>query len=98
MLGWLRLNTDLSMTAGALGLDPLAHAEPDAGLRLWNKTGTDAGVRVDTGVMTGPGGWAAYAVLVGWDPDREPPDELAIRRKALEWMVDVGAQLALRIE
>ena len=35
------------------GLDPIAHHESLGGaLRLWNKTGTDAGVRADVGVVS----------------------------------------------
>ena len=33
VLRWLAANTDLSMVASAFDLDPLAHAEPDGGLR-----------------------------------------------------------------
>src|SRR5690606_37577890 len=67
VLDWLGLGVDLSMVAGALGLDPLAHAEPDRGLLLWHKTGTDAGVRADVGLVAGER-TVAYAVLCGWDP------------------------------
>src|SRR5690606_10198522 len=38
--GWLATGTDLSMVAGALGLDPLAHTAADRGVVLRNKTGT----------------------------------------------------------
>ncbi len=63
---WLAANTDLSMTASALGLDPLAHADADRGITLVNKTGTDATVRADVGVVTGGRGSVAYAVLASW--------------------------------
>src|SRR5687767_2752924 len=53
VLGWLALGTDLSMVASAFGLDPLAHVRPDRGLLLRNKTGTDAGVRADAGLLGG---------------------------------------------
>src|SRR5690606_13442739 len=39
--GWLATGTDLSMVAGALGLDPLAHVAADRSVVLRNKTGTD---------------------------------------------------------
>lgn len=52
LAGLLRLNTDLSMVAAAFGLDPLAHAAEDLGLRLFNKTGTQSGVRADAGCVT----------------------------------------------
>lgn len=50
---WLSLDTDLSMVAGGFDLDPLAHHEPDAGVQLWHKTGTDVGVRADVGCVVG---------------------------------------------
>src|SRR5699024_4531372 len=40
VLDWLALDTDTSMVAGALGLDPLAHTEIDRGMTLAHKTGT----------------------------------------------------------
>lgn len=69
VLGWLGVNTDLSMVGSAFGLDPLAHRAEDRGVRLANKTGTDAGVRADVGVVGGPGGEIAYAALAQWDPE-----------------------------
>src|SRR5690606_36265453 len=66
VLGWLRPGTALSMVAAAFGLDPLAHTGPDRGVRLCNKTGTDRGVRADVGIVDGPRGRVAYAVLVHW--------------------------------
>ena len=62
-LRWIGTNTDLSMVASAFDLDPLAHAEPDRGVRLVNKTGTISTVRADVGVVEGPAANAAYAVL-----------------------------------
>ncbi|WP_433291448.1 serine hydrolase [Actinoplanes sp. CA-030573] len=56
---WLATGTDLSMVAAAFHDDPLAHV---TGVR--NKTGTDDGVRADTGYRDG----LAYAVLANWDP------------------------------
>lgn len=64
VLGWLSLNTDLSMVAGAFGLDPLAHREDDHGIVLVNKTGTDAGVRAEAGVVRSASAGVAYAVMV----------------------------------
>jgi beta-lactamase class A len=69
VLGWLAAGSDLSMVASALGLDPLAHAQPDRGLRLRHKTGTDAGVRADAGRLEGPAGGVAYAVLARFDDE-----------------------------
>ncbi len=45
VLRWVAANADLSMVASAFGLDPLAHAEPDRGVTLINKTGTISTVR-----------------------------------------------------
>lgn len=64
VLGWLSLNADLSLVAGAFGLDPLSHRGTDHGVLLVNKTGTDAGVRAEVGVLRGPRAAIAYAVSV----------------------------------
>ena len=79
--GWLASGADLSMVASAFGLDPLAHRaadHPRIGGRpalLWNKTGTDVGVRAEVGHLTlGPADadgspvGRAYAVCAAWDP------------------------------
>ena len=79
VLRWLAAGSDLSMVGSAFMLDPLAHAEPDRGFRLVNKTGTDAGVRADAGFVEGPGGSASYAVIANWNPG-EDRRELAIER------------------
>lgn len=64
VLGWLSLNTDLSMVASAFGVDPLSHRGVDHGLQLVNKTGTDEGVRSEVGILRGPRRGVAYAVSV----------------------------------
>lgn len=74
----LASNTDLSMTASAYGLDPLAHALPDRGISLWNKTGTDRGIRADVGVIRGPEAALAYAVMAVWDADSEDARSAAL--------------------
>jgi beta-lactamase class A len=74
VLRWLAVNTDLSMVASAFGLDPLAHAEPDRGLRLVNKTGTISTARADVGVVEGPRATVAYAALANWSPDDDQRD------------------------
>jgi beta-lactamase class A len=72
VLDWLALDTDTSMVAGALGMDPLAHLELDRGMTLAHKTGTSTGVRGDVGVASGPHGAMAYAVLATFhDNDRD---------------------------
>lgn len=98
VLGWLRLNTDLSMVASAFGLDPLAHTAPDLGLLLANKTGTDAGIRADVGLVVpcGPDGVPddgdalAYAALAHWAPDLPPDDERRTRLGVLAVMRRIG--------
>jgi beta-lactamase class A len=62
--GWLSLGSDLSMVAGAFGLDPYAHVGSDHGITLFNKTGTDAGIRSEAGVVTGPRAGVSYAVTM----------------------------------
>jgi beta-lactamase class A len=56
------------MVAGGLHLDPLAHRDPDGGVLLRHKTGHDAGVRADAGIVTGPAAALSYAVLAQWSP------------------------------
>jgi len=89
---WLRFNCDLSMVAAPWNLDPLAHHQPDRGLRLLNKTGTNDEVRGDVGVLrligTGSERSVTYAVLANWalnGPDR--------RRDVLAAMAAVGRQI-----
>ena len=67
VLGWLNLDTDMSMVAGAFGLDPLAHSAPDRDRWVAHKTGTDVGVRADVGLVRGPLRTVGYAVLAEFD-------------------------------
>jgi beta-lactamase class A len=94
VVAWLSLNADLSMVAAAFGLDPLCHADPDRGVRLWNKTGTISDVRGDAGVVSGPGGSLAYAVLAEWDDATSPQ----ARDAALSGMARIGAALRRVVE
>jgi len=66
VLEWLGKGADLSQVAAAWDLDPLAHRNPDRGLVVANKTGTDGGIRAEVGVLTGPGAIIAYAVIANW--------------------------------
>jgi beta-lactamase class A len=62
--GWLLKNTDLSMVASAFNIDPLAHSQ---GEKLFNKTGTDLGVRCDAGnILIGNHDYT-YAMFVKFD-------------------------------
>lgn len=88
VVGWLSLNNDLSMVASAFGLDPLSHREVDHGIQLVNKTGSDAGVRSEVGILQGPRGAASYAVTVQFSDD-----SLAHRLRVLEAMRTVGLDL-----
>lgn len=88
VIGWLSLNTDLSMVASAFGLDPLAHRSVDHGIQLINKTGTDAGVRSEAGVLQGPRAAVSYTVSVQFDDD-----SLGKRLQVLDAMRTVGLDL-----
>jgi len=87
---WLAPGVDLSMVAGDLGLDPLAHVDGDRGLRLLNKTGTDVGVRADVGILGVRGRVLAYAVVASWAPGADDP----LRDDVLHAMRAVGRALA----
>jgi beta-lactamase class A len=86
--GWLSLDTDLSMVASAFDLDPLAHADPSAPLRLMNKTGTDVGIRADCGLVCTEAHAISYAVLANWDDD-----EVAVTGAVLAAMREIGTAL-----
>ncbi|HLU63443.1 MAG TPA: serine hydrolase [Protaetiibacter sp.] len=88
VLGWLSLNTDLSMVASAFGVDPLSHRGVDHGLQLVNKTGTDVGVRSEVGILRGPRRGVAYAVSVQFS-DRA----MDARLRVLDAMRRVGLDL-----
>jgi len=88
VMGWLSLNTDLSMVASAFGLDPLAHRTSDHDLLLVNKTGTDDGVRAEIGALRGRRAAVSYAVTVQFDDAT-----LATRLSVLEGLRTVGADL-----
>lgn len=67
VIGWLALNTDLGLAGAATGLDPLSHHEAHGDLLLVNKTGREPGVRAEAGVLAGPRGSVAYAMVVQFD-------------------------------
>ncbi len=88
VLGWLSLNTDLSMVASAFGRDPLTHRGVDHNTWMVNKTGSDTGVRSEAGVLRGPRGGLAYAVSVHFD-DRD----LATRLRVMDALRTFGVDL-----
>jgi len=88
VLGWLSLGSDLSMVAGAFGLDPHSHRGADHGTLLVNKTGADDGVRADAGVVRGARSAVSYAVFI-----RFTDDSLERRLGVLEAMRAVGREL-----
>jgi beta-lactamase class A len=88
VLGWLSLNTDLSMVASAFGLDPLSHRGPDHHTQLINKTGTDLGVRAEVGVLRGSRASVAYAVAIQFSDGT-----LADRLRVLDAMRTIGYDL-----
>ncbi|MGX5681836.1 serine hydrolase [Schumannella luteola] len=88
VMGWLSLNSDLSMVASAFGLDPLSHRGTDHGTLLVNKTGTDAGVRAEAGALRGSNRAVAYSVSVQFNDDGLPA-----RLRVLEAMRTVGLDL-----
>lgn len=64
---WLSLNQDLGLAASATGLDPFAHFNDAHRLLFVNKTGRDAGVRAEAGVLAGPRAGIAYTLIVCFD-------------------------------
>jgi beta-lactamase class A len=88
VLGWMALNTDLSMVASAFGLDPLAHQDEDRAITLRNKTGTISTARADVGVVSAGDRSFAYAVLANWDDAPGDP-----RDAVLAQMAELGRSL-----
>jgi len=88
VMGWLSLNSDLSLVASAFGLDPLSHRGADHGTLLINKTGTDRGVRAEAGALRGENRAVAYAVSIQFNDDG-----LAARLRVLDAMRTVGVDL-----
>jgi beta-lactamase class A len=75
---WLLTGTDLSLVAAPFRLDPLEHVASEPWI-LWNKTGSDADVRADMGVVSRGERFIAYAAIATWDsgdPLTEEPFDL----------------------
>ena len=85
VMGWLSLNSDLSLVASAFGLDPLSHRGTDHNTLLVNKTGTDHGVRAEAGALRGANRAVSYAVSIQFNDDG-----LQARLRVLDAMRTVG--------
>jgi len=85
VMGWLSLNSDLSLVASAFGLDPLSHRGADHNTLLVNKTGSDVGVRAEAGALRGANRAVSYAVSVQFNDDGLPA-----RLRVLEALRTVG--------
>ncbi|MFT4158124.1 MAG: serine hydrolase [Microbacterium sp.] len=96
VLDWLSDGMDLSMVLSGFGLDPLAHHEPDRGVTVINKTGTDVGVRADSGLVNFRQTSVAYSCLINWSPDGSECDHR--RDDALRLMRAVGDLVRAKIE
>lgn len=64
---WLNLSQDLALVGAATALDPFAHEDDRHGLLFVNKTGRGDGIRAEAGVLAGPRGGVAYALVVCFD-------------------------------
>ncbi|MFG3604320.1 serine hydrolase [Micromonospora chersina] len=73
--GWLAGNTDRTMVADSIGHDPWS----GDGVRVENKTGTDTGVRADTGIVSGRH-TVVYAVIAAFPPGEERAAVAELRR------------------
>ncbi|OKI64016.1 serine hydrolase [Micromonospora sp. CB01531] len=73
--GWLAGNTDRTMVADSIGHDPWS----SDGVRVANKTGTDTGVRADTGIVAGQH-IVVYAVIAAFEPGAERAAMAELRR------------------
>jgi beta-lactamase class A len=78
VVGWLALNTDRSLVAASFGLDGPTRRTGGHGVVVVDCVGVDAGVRAEAGVLRGPRGAVAYAVMVHFD-DADLPARLAVR-------------------
>lgn len=93
VLAWLASDTDTSMVASALLLDPLAHLGPEyQGMVLRHKTGTTPVARVDVGHLSGPAGAVAYAVCANWRGA-----DVDLRAPVLDVMARIGEAIRARV-
>lgn len=73
---WLGTGTDYSMVASALNLDPLIHGSDSGTESIYNKTGSDSGVRADAGLVVGRNA-CSYCIIANWNPDDNRVDAVA---------------------
>lgn len=90
---WMALSVDLSMVAAPWHLDPLIGAVREP--RLFNKTGSDRGVRADVGLRTGPARTVAWAVIANWT---EPEAQTQESPEVVDAVYAELAALGTRIE
>jgi beta-lactamase class A len=94
VLEWISRGADLSMVAHAFGLDPLARGAPtDHGFQVWSKTGTDAGVFADVGLIRRGERTLAYAAVANWDPSDDEEEDGSVRDEALSALRHLGSDL-----
>lgn len=72
---WLAGNTDRTLVADSIGHDPWSSDD----VRVRNKTGTDTGVRADTGIVSGRH-TVVYAVIAAFEPGAERAAVAELRR------------------
>ena len=93
VMTWLAADTDTSMVADALLLDPLAHADAEyQGMVLRHKTGSTSFARIDVGHLRGPAAGVAYAVAANW---KDAP--LDLRAPVLDAMRAIGEALRAHV-
>ncbi|GEK79195.1 serine hydrolase [Agrococcus baldri] len=90
VLGWMRHSVDLSMVASAFGQDPLAHGG-DAP-QLFVKTGTDAGVRADAGVVRAADRTLVYAAIANWPADVDATGEVLASMRGIGELVRAAVE------
>lgn len=93
VLGWMRHSADLSLVASAFGHDPLAHGTASLSAQLFVKTGTDDGVRADTGLVRSAHGSVAYAAIANWEPAPGSLDAVLASMRAIGELVRAHAEL-----
>ncbi|MCR2816399.1 serine hydrolase [Microbacterium jiangjiandongii] len=93
VMTWLAADTDTSMVADALLVDPLAHAEAEyQGMLLRHKTGSTSFARIDVGHLRGPAAGVSYAVAANW---KDSPQDL--RAPVLDAMRAIGEGLRAHV-